>query len=56
VVDEIIDVFETDFADAQPSDHLGLAMSGVIGRRVTDLLDIDEIVAAASPKPAMSRK
>lgn len=45
VVDQIIDVFEADLDSGEPSEHHGLTMSGVIGRRVTDLLDIDELVA-----------
>ncbi len=59
VVDEIIDVFEADLDSGEPSEHHGLTMSGVIGRRVTDLLDIDELVAdrlsaahAIEPVPA----
>jgi two-component system chemotaxis sensor kinase CheA len=48
VVDDIVDVFETDLSSGEPADRAGLRMSGIIGRRVTDLLDIEEIIARAA--------
>lgn len=44
VVDEIIDVFETDLADGEPATRPGIRTSSIIGRRVTDLLDIGAII------------
>ncbi len=44
VVDEILDVFDADSSDAEPSDQPGLAFSGVVGNRVTDMLNIDELI------------
>ncbi len=48
IVDEILDVFEADLSDGVPSTQRGLAISGVIGRRVTDLIDLDEILTMAN--------
>ena len=47
VVDEILDVFEADLTQGEPADRTGLSMTGIIGRRATDLLDVDEIIGIA---------
>ena len=51
MVDEILDVFDADLTNAEQSTARGLAVSGVIGRRVTDLIDIDEILRLADQAP-----
>jgi len=47
IVDEILDVFEADLSTGQATNQRGLSMSGVIGRRVTDLIDIEQIIEMA---------
>jgi two-component system chemotaxis sensor kinase CheA len=53
VVDEIIDVFETDLTEGEPASRPGIRTSSIIGRRVTDLLDITEIVGEPSRHAAL---
>ncbi len=44
VVDEILDIVDADLGAGEPGTSPVVAFSGVIGRRVTDLIDIEEIV------------
>ena len=44
VVDEILDIVDADLSAGEPGTSPVVAFSGVIGRRVTDLIDIEEIV------------
>ena len=48
VVDQILDVVEETVMTRQKSTRKGLLGSAVIGRRVTDLLDLNEVIHAAS--------
>jgi two-component system chemotaxis sensor kinase CheA len=47
VVDEIIDIVEDAVTARQKSARRGLLGSGVIGKRVTDFLDLSEVIGAA---------
>jgi len=47
VVDEIIDVTEEVVTARQKSAHKGLLGSAVIGKRVTDILDLNEVIHSA---------
>jgi len=47
IVDEILDVFEADMSSGQPTNQRGLSISGVIGRRVTDVINIDQVIEMA---------
>ncbi len=48
VVDRILDIVEEDVSVRRDLDTSGAVLySGVIGRRVTDLLDIDEVIRSA---------
>jgi hypothetical protein len=44
VVDEIVDVVDADFSTVEHSDRPGVPFSAVIGRRVTDLVDVDALI------------
>lgn len=44
VVDEILDIVDADLAEGERGTSPAVSVSGVIGRRVTDLIDIEEIV------------
>jgi two-component system chemotaxis sensor kinase CheA len=44
IVDEILDIVETDTAEAERGASPTVQFSGVIGRRVTDLINIEEII------------
>jgi two-component system chemotaxis sensor kinase CheA len=46
VVSEILDICDTDLSVGEDIDRAGVAYSGVIGRRVTDLVQLDDIIAA----------
>ena len=48
VVDQILDVVEETIVTRQQSSRKGLLGSAVIGKRVTDLLDLNEVIHAAS--------
>jgi two-component system chemotaxis sensor kinase CheA len=47
VVDEIIDIVEDAVTARQKSARKGLMGSGVVGKRVTDFLDLSEVIGAA---------
>ena len=47
VVDQILDVVEETVTARQKSARKGLLGSAVIGKRVTDLLDLNEVIHAA---------
>jgi len=47
VVDEILDVAEEAVTVRQKSNHRGLLGSAVVGKRVTDFLDLNEVIHAA---------
>ena len=49
VVDRIVDIVEEDVTGRRPSDRDGIEFSGVVGRRATDMLDIDALLAVADP-------
>ena len=55
VVDEIVDVMDADFSAVEHSDRPGVPFSAVIGRRVTDLVDVDTLIRSTIDGPmAMS--
>ena len=37
-------MFETDLSDAESASVTGLSLTGIIGSRVTDLLDIEKVI------------
>jgi two-component system chemotaxis sensor kinase CheA len=47
VVDEILDVTEDAVTVRQESDHIGLLGSAVVGKQVTDFLDLHEVIRAS---------
>ncbi len=47
LVDQILDIVEDQVAARQPAKRQGLLGSAVIGKRVTDLLDLHAVIAAA---------
>jgi two-component system, chemotaxis family, sensor kinase CheA len=47
VVDEILDVTEEAVTVRQESDRIGLLGSAVVGKQVTDFLDLNEVIRAA---------
>ena len=51
VVDEIIDICNTDITVGEHLGGDGISFSGVIGRRVTDLVNLDEILTRGLPEP-----
>lgn len=51
VVDEIIDIAEIDTTEGKPVAVDGVKLSGVIGRRVTDLVDIEAILRQVERHP-----
>ncbi|HEX7097049.1 MAG TPA: chemotaxis protein CheW [Acidimicrobiales bacterium] len=51
VVDEIVDIAEIDTAEGKALDVEGVLLSGVIGRRVTDLVDIEAILRQVEQHP-----
>ena len=54
IVDEVIDVFDADLSDGETTTHEGLALTAVIGRRVTDLLDIEMVIENYDREPALA--
>jgi two-component system, chemotaxis family, sensor kinase CheA len=46
LVSEILDICDTDLSVGEDIDHSGVAFSGVIGRRVTDLVQLQDVIAA----------
>jgi len=48
VVDQILDVAEEAVAVRQKSSRIGLLGSGVVGKRVTDFLDLNQVIHAAT--------
>jgi two-component system chemotaxis sensor kinase CheA len=51
VVDEIVDVMDADFSAVEHSDRPGVPFSAVIGRRVTDLVDVDTLIRSTIDGP-----
>jgi two-component system, chemotaxis family, sensor kinase CheA len=49
VVDEIVDILETDLSGGERAPRPTVEFSGVIGRRVTDVLNIDHIIDSVEP-------
>ena len=46
VVDEIVDIVDADLRNTEPATNPFVQGATVIGRRVTDLVHIDEVIAA----------
>ena len=54
VVDEIVDIVEQQISLERCGQHAGVSGSAVIQQRVTDVLDLDMIIAGSGMKSAMS--
>ena len=54
VVDEIIDIVEQYIQSEQCGQHAGVVSSAVIQQRVTDILDLDAVIAQSGFKPALA--
>ena len=48
VVDEILDVHSVDLSDASGTPKIGIAASTVIGNRVTDAIDLSQLIESST--------
>ena len=51
IVDEILDVHDVDLSEANRTDVVGVAASTVVGNRVTDAIDLEELIELAIRTP-----
>lgn len=51
IVDEILDVHDVDLSEANRTDVVGVAASTVVGNRVTDAIDLEELIGLAIRTP-----
>ena len=54
VVDEIVDIVEQQIQPEQCGRHAGVRNSAVIQQRVTDILDLDAVIAQSGFRPALA--